>query len=321
MKVIASAGREDVAFVYIIQFSSGKKVECVESVQPPIPRERKWVLLVSTMFGCPVGCMMCDAGGHYEGKLTAREVFKQIDFLISRRFPDGNVPSQQFKIQFARMGEPALNHHLLKVLEEMPRRYNAPGLMPSISTVAPHSATIFFRRLLNIKHERYTSGRFQLQFSLHTTDDKLRDKIIPVRKWSFGEMAEYGERFYSPGDRKITLNFALAQGMSVEPSILLRYFSPDKFLIKITPLNPTHRARKNNMSSYIRPLRGQTDCNIATALRKAGYEVLVSIGEMEESYIGSNCGQYLLRHLAAYTLMSDAYTYDIQTHADGLSKY
>jgi len=320
MKVIASTGREDVAVIYIVQFSSGKMVECVESVQPPIPRERKWVLMISTMFGCPIGCTMCDAGGYYEGKLTAQEILEQIDFLMSRRFPDGNVPSRQFKIQFARMGEPALNPHLLNVLEEMPRRYNAPGLMPSISTVAPRSATLFFKKLLNIKRERYTGGGFQLQFSLHTTDDKLRGKIIPVRKWSFGEMAEFGERFYSPGDRKITLSFALAQGMPVEPGILLRYFSPDKFLIKITPLNPTYRARKNNMSSYIEPLHGQTDCDIAAALRLAGYEVLVSIGETEENLIGSNCGQYLLRHLAASAPMSNAYTYDIQIHTGGLTK-
>lgn len=319
MRVIASAGREDVAVVYIVQFGSGKMVECVESVQPPIPREKKWVLLISTLFGCPIGCRMCDAGGHYEGKLTAEEVFKQIDFLISRRFPDGNVPSQQFKIQFARMGEPALNPHVLTVLEEMPRRYCAPGLMPSISTVAPHSATHFFEKLLDIKRERYARGRFQLQFSLHATDEELREKMIPVRKWSFREMAKYGEHFYSPGDRKITLNFALAQGTSIEPSVLLRHFSPDKFLIKITPLNPTYRARENNLLSYIDPLRGRTDCDILTALRKAGYEVIVSIGEREESYIGSNCGQYLKRHLAANTLLSDAYTYDVRIHAGGSS--
>ena len=29
-------------------------------------------------------------------------------------------------------------------------------------------------------------------------------------------MAEYGERFYRPGDRKITLNFALANEMMVD---------------------------------------------------------------------------------------------------------
>ncbi len=314
MKVVASAGREDVAVVYIVQFSSGKMVECVEAVQPPIPRERKWVLQVSTLFGCPIGCSMCDAGGHYQGKLTAEEIFMQIDFLIHRRFTDGHVPSQQFKIQFARMGEPALNPHVLTVLDEMPRRYGAAGLIPSISTVAPNSSTNFFQRLVDIKRDKYRDGKFQLQFSLHATDEKLRDTIIPVNKWRFREIAEYGERFYSPGDRKLTLNFALTQGTAIDPDVLLRYFSPDMFLIKITPLNPTYRAMENNMVSYIDPVQERTGGDIPAVLRKAGYEVIVSMGEVEENYIGSNCGQYLKRHLAADTQVSDAYTYDVRVH-------
>jgi 23S rRNA (adenine2503-C2)-methyltransferase len=319
MKVVASAGRQDVAVVYIVQFSSGKMVECVESVQPPIPRERKWVLMVSTLFGCPIGCRMCDAGGHYQGQLTAEEIFEQIDFLISRRFPEGNVPSRQFKIQFARMGEPALNPHVLTVLEEMPRRYCAAGLMPSLSTVAPRSSTDFFRRLLEVKREKYGAGRFQLQFSLHGTDEKLRKEIIPARTWSFREIGEYGERFFSPGDRKLTLNFALAQGAVVEPRVLVRHFSPDRFLIKITPLNSTYRARESNMLSYIDPMRVRTGGDIVRALRKAGYEVILSIGEVEENRIGSNCGQYVMRHLAANRALSDAYTYDVQVRAGGFS--
>lgn len=312
MKVLAATGREDVAMLYVVELGSGKMVECVESVQPPLPREQKWVLLVSTLFGCPVGCPMCDAGGHYQGKPTAEEIFEQIDFLVDRRFPDRNIPSRQFKIQFARMGEPALNPHVLTVLEELPRRYRAPGLMPSLSTVAPRGSERFFERLLAIKRARYAGGRFQFQFSLHTTDQTLREQLIPVKKWGFRQMAEYGERFYAPGDRKITLNFALAQGMPVEPGALLEHFSPDKFLVKITPLNPTYRARENQLSSYIDPQQAEAHYDLVAALRKAGYEVIVSIGETEENRIGSNCGQYLKRHLAARSAIPDGYTYELQ---------
>ena len=131
------AGNEDIAMVYIVETDSGHLVECVESVQPPLPREKKWVLLVSTMFGCPIGCLMCDAGGYYHGKPTKDEIFSQIDFLVDKRFPDRKIPCEQFKIQFARMGEPSLNLQVLDVLQELPERYQAPGLMPSISTVAP----------------------------------------------------------------------------------------------------------------------------------------------------------------------------------------
>lgn len=316
MKVIASTGKEEVAIVYIVEFEDGKMLECVEAVSPPLPRENKWVILVSTMFGCPIGCMMCDAGGYYHGKTSAEMIYDQLDFLIYKRFPNGRVPARQFKIQFARMGEPALNPNVLTVLEGLPDRYDAPGLMPSISTVAPAGAQKFFDRLIEIKREKYAGGNFQFQFSLHTTDLGLRDKIIPAKKWSFREMAAFGERFFSEGDRKITLNFALAQDLTIDPDVLLEYFTPEKFLIKITPLNPTYRASANSLASYIDPYRSTDRYVVVDALREAGYDVIISIGEVEENYIGSNCGQYLQRHLNASDRLSAGYTYHVQNYSD-----
>ena len=309
MKVVASTGNEDIAMVYIVETSSGNLVECVESVQPPLPREKKWVLLVSTMFGCPIGCLMCDAGGYYHGKPTKDEIIAQIDFLVDKRFPDRNIPCEQFKIQFARMGEPSFNLQVLEVLHELPRRYHAAGLMPSVSTVAPEGTDRFFNRLLEIKQQDYSGGHFQFQISLHTTDIELRDRFIPVKKWSFAKISEYGERFYTAGDRKITLNFALAQGTPVDPHVLLRYFDPARFLIKITPLNPTYRARENELISYINPLNAEQKYEIVQELQESGYQVILSIGEMEENLIGSNCGQYLRTHLSADEPMEDGYTY------------
>ncbi len=315
MKIIASTGREDVAMVYIADVRDGHLVECVESVQPPLPREKKWVLLVSTMFGCPVGCMMCDAGGHYQGKPTKEEIFSQIDYLVSKRYPDRNIPAAQFKIQFARMGEPSLNDSVLDVLDELPDRYNAPGLMPSISTIAPKGTQAFFERLLKIKNEKYSGGHFQFQFSIHTTDKKLRDQLIPIKKWGFAEMAEYGDRFYYEGDRKVTLNFALAQDVPVDPEVLLKHFDPARFLIKITPLNPTYRATENKLTTYIDPFNENKVYKVVSSLEEAGYQVIVSIGEVEENYIGSNCGQYIKRHLATSGTINDGYTYDLQEYA------
>ena len=314
MKVIASTGREDVAMVYVVDMGENRLIECVESIQPPIPREDKWVLLVSTMFGCPIGCSMCDAGGHYQGKPTKEQILAQIDFLVRKHYPDGIIPAKQFKIQFARMGEPTLNPQVLDVLDELPELYKAPGLMPSISTVAPKGCDDFLERLMEIKFNRYSNGYFQFQFSIHTTDEDLRDQIIPVKKWSFAQMKAYGERFYSPGDRKITLNFALAQDMPVDPAVLLKNFDPDKFLIKITPLNPTYQAMENQLSSYIDPSIADHGYEIVETLKNAGYQVIVSIGEVEENLIGSNCGQYIKRHLAATSPISDGYTYSVQDY-------
>jgi len=311
MKIVASAGHPDIAMVYVMDFD-GNLIECVEAVQPPRPREEKWVLMISTLFGCPIACQMCDAGGHYRGKLTESEMFTQIEYLIKQRYPDGFVPSEQFKIQFARMGEPALNPAVLDLLEYLPEKISAPGLIPSFSTIAPHGTGEFFERLTEIKNRVYPGGRFQFQFSIHTTDQNLRNELIPVKKWDFQKMAAFGDRFYQPGDRKITLNFALAKQSPIQSRILLDYFDPDRYLIKITPLNPTYQAESSGLKSYINPDNEEENYPIFDELREAGYQVILSIGDQEENRIGSNCGQYVQKHVMAQSELSAGYTYQVE---------
>ncbi len=317
MKVFAVAGKDDLAMVYMAEFAPGKAIELVEAVQPPLPREKKWVLMVSTLFGCPVACQICDAGGSYQGKLTTGEILAQIDFMVDHRFPGRKVPVENFKIQFARMGEPAFNLDVLEALEILPERYEAPGLMPSLSTIAPNSAEEFFKRLPAIKDRYYSGGQFQFQFSIHTTDEVLRDKMIPVKKWSFARMTEYGCSWHKPGDRKITLNFALVDGMPVDPQVLLRHFDPDRYLIKITPVNPTTQVVKHGYTSHVDPCNPEKVLGLVKKLELSGYEVILSIGEVEENQIGSNCGQYVLKYMAGEMLVKDGYTYPVQNFSKG----
>lgn len=307
MRITANIGKKDIAVVYIAETENGKFIEFVESIQPPLHREEKWVLIVSTLYGCPVGCRFCDAGVYFQGTLSNKEILSQIDYLILRRFPNKKVPVKKFKIQFARMGEPSLNNNVLFVLDSLPKLYNAPGLIPCISTVAPTGTDRFFKMLSKIKKEKYPY-RFQLQFSIHTTDEKLRDWIIPVKKWSFTKIAEYGNTFYDKRGLKVTLNFALADGFPIEPAVLIRHFSPDIFLIKLTPVNPTYAADKNGLCSQAVSKEWN---EVVYSLRSKGYEVILSIGEPEENKIGSNCGQYVLRHRMEKEKMETAYLYDV----------
>jgi len=314
MRVFGVTGSSQVATVYMAEMDEGRLIEFVEALQPPYPRDERWVLMISTLFGCPVKCRMCDAGGRYRGKPTVEEILSQIDYMVDKWYPDRRVPARKFKIQFARMGEPAFNMAVLSALEALPTRYHAPGLIPSLSTIAPKSADIFFARLAEIKNHLYSDGRFQFQFSIHTTDLGLRDWLIPVKKWDFGEMAAYGERFHYPGDRKLTLNFALADGMPVDSDVLLHYFDPERYLIKITPVNPTYQAQCNGLTSYIDSDNHREQNEIAAQLMEHGYEVIVSIGEIEENQIGSNCGQYVLNYLNHKTRIKNSYTYKVQKH-------
>ncbi len=308
MKIIAKTGKEDLAIVYVAETNNGNQIEFVESLQPPIPREKKWILIVSTLFGCPVECRFCDAGSFYEGKLCEDEIISQIDFLVRQRFPNGIIPVEKFKIQFARLGEPSFNQNVLSVLERLPGLYEAPGLLPSLSTVAPYGTDRFFERLLRIKNLIYPQ-RFQFQFSIHTTDESKRDWLIPMKKWDFKKMAEYGKKFYNKDGLKISLNFALSSHNLIDPFILLRYFNPEIFLIKLTPVNPTYNATKNNIAS-INPQ--QEGGELVKSFQAAGYEVKVSVGEFEENYIGSNCGQFITTYNKSREKIEGAYTYELQ---------
>lgn len=283
----------NLARVFVATLEDGSKIECVESTQPPLPRSAKWVLIVSTLKGCPVGCPICDAGGHYRGKLTKDEIFEQIEFLLKSRYPSTAVPVPKLKIQFARMGDPALNPAVLDVLRELPLKMDLPGLMPSISTVAPFGRDAFFTELSQIKDQFYSSGRFQMQFSLHTTNIEARRRLVPIRTWDFEQIAIFGDRFYHPGDRKITLNFAPADGLPLKPTSLLEYFSPEKYLVKLTPINPTKKAIQSGLRSVIDPSSQEKCESIARRFERAGFETILSIGELEENIIGSNCGMYV----------------------------
>jgi 23S rRNA (adenine2503-C2)-methyltransferase len=295
IELMAEQGNDELAKVYVVKMRDSDEhlVEFVESVQPPFPREEKWVLIVSTMFGCPIGCSMCDASNDFKGKLTANEIMDEIDHMVLQRYPDRRVPVPKLKIQFARMGDPALNPNVLEVLEKLPGHYKAPGIMPSISTIAPAGTDAFFQKLIRVKNKHYRNGRFQFQFSVHTTDDGMRRKLIPANTWPLERMADYGEAFFSKGDRKITLNFAVAKGYPIDTEKMRALFDTDKFLIKLTPINPTKSAEQSGLVSQIDAHDPDTAKELVADFQSKGFETILSIGEVEENKIGSNCGMFV----------------------------
>lgn len=290
LEIVKSYGDDTLARVFVAKTNDGAHIEFVESVQPPVPRDEKWVLIISTLKGCPIQCPICDAGGDYKGKLSTAEILSQIDYLVQRRFSNGIVSPKITKIQFARMGDPALNQNVLEALKQLPSLYKI-NLMPSISTVAPKNCHSFIESLKQIKDSQYRNGMFQMQFSIHTTNDAQRRQLIPAATLPLGEISKLGSAFFEPGDRKVTLNFAAVKGFELDASVIANQFDSDKFIVKLTPVNPT-------LSSAASGLEGQIDDDskrataVCKSFKKVGFDVILSIGETRENQIGSNCGMY-----------------------------
>jgi len=297
MNILSCTGDESIATVMTASFGDGaaRLVEFVDAKDPALPRSEKWVVIVSTQFGCPIGCRMCDAGTHFEGNLTAEQIFKQIDHVVAQRGSGKHIPSNKFKVQFARMGEPALNPAVLDVLRELPRRYDAPGLMPCIATTMPMGSEGWFEELLAIKRTVYAGHTFQLQISINATDDSQRDWLMPYPKWGFDAIAAYGARFVDPGNRKIALNFALADGVVVDPAVIAQNFDPRHFCAKVTPLNPTIAVQEEDLANAFHPDHVDTAEKLCECFERLGFATILSIGDVRENAIGSNCGMSVRR--------------------------
>ena len=295
MEIIHEQGDDAVAKAYLARFGDDDcYVEFVDSLGGATSRKDKWVIIVSSMFGCPINCKFCDAGHFYEGKLTTDEIMQQIDYVVRKNYPSGKIDTKKFKVQFARIGEPSLNDAVLDAILQVRERYSPKHYMPCISTIAPSGRETWFRRLKELNHEHF-SGNFQLQFSIHSTDEDRRDFLMPVDKWSLERISDYGGEFYI-GGRKVTLNFALHPDNIIDVNKLRRTFSPNTFAIKITPLNPTSMAEKNRLINVFSD-EDALRYPIIEEMRKAGFQVHLSIGDLRENEIKSNCGQVLQQYL------------------------
>ena len=73
-----------------------------------VPIDEKWLIAISTQFGCPQKCKFClvpELGFH--GNLTSEQMWEQLEMVFSMH-PEV-TKSDKIKVGFARMGEPMYN--------------------------------------------------------------------------------------------------------------------------------------------------------------------------------------------------------------------
>lgn len=275
----------EIAEVYGIYTSDGR-CEAVISR----PGEDKLVFILSTLYGCPVKCSFCDASLEYRGKISQRDLIWQYEALLERSEPPDNF--SKFKIQFSRMGEPAYNRDVLEAIRTIldNNKYNP---VISISTIAPLYTDMFFLELkILLKHYGSTHD-FQIQFSIHSTDRKQRDKLIPAKKMSFMHLGKTGSALRQYIRRKITLNFALHSKSIIDADKLLEYFDPEIFILKFTPVNPTASSRMTRIDTTDDSNAWNRFSHIIERCSRTGYDVIESLGDFRENAVHSNCGQYV----------------------------
>lgn len=261
--------------------------------QPMLTLAEKWVITISTQYGCSMGCRFCDVPKVGPGRnATLDDLLNQIRAGLSLH-PE-IVRSDRLNIHFARMGEPSWNP---KVIECANRIHDGLGEFnphPVVSTMMPkHNARLarFIGDWMAIKNVVFR-GNAGLQLSINSTSEVERNEMFSGSALSLHGVAEIMDGAV-PAGRKITLNFALA-GYRIDPDVLLRYFDPSRYLVKLTPMHRTAACADSGIATGGVAEEFAPYADDEARLREAGYDVLVFMASEEEDRSRITCGNAIL---------------------------
>jgi len=221
----------------------------IESVL--IAEKERRTICISTQVGCNAGCEFCATGKiGFKKNLTPSEIVSQI-YKVSSYI--GEKPTN---IVYMGMGEPFLNYaNVMKSLLILTDE-NGHGISSKKITVS----TIGFVDKIKIfaddlcKSKNVKIKNIKLALSLHTTDNGLREKIIPVSKKNpLSKVYEELNYFYKKTKNKITFEYIYFEGLNDTENDVKRLSKITKMFpsnINIIPFHPIDFPLKEPLKKY-----------------------------------------------------------------------
>lgn len=268
------------------------------------PLQEKWVVTLSTQYGCPMRCTFCDVPKvPFKGNVSHADLKAQLYSAIGL-FP-GVKYTERLNVHFARMGEPIFNDAVFLFAEWMYNRKDEirrdtglriETLHPVLTTSLPRGFARLQDRILDwcrIKNQVY-NGQAGLQLSVNSTDEAQRSEMFGGKQLPLAVLSAIGRDMPAPVGRKYCLNFAYSTDFEIDAGRLRALFDPEKFMCKITPIHNNNACRDAGIETVggydsYRPYEGPE-----AALRTMGFDVLVFVPSMDEEDGLVTCGNAVL---------------------------
>ena len=259
-----------------------------------LPLSEKWVITISTQYGCSMGCSFCDVPKVGVGRnATFNDLIRQV--LTGIKLHPEVITTKRLNIHFARMGEPTWNPNVLDATKWLKEHIDPEyKIHPVVSTMLPRKnewLKTFIHTWMRMKN-RLLQGNAGLQLSINSTSETQRKEMFNGSAHTLADIAVLMQGII-PNGRKITLNFALAD-YEIDPDILLLYFNPDDYIVKLTPMHKTAEALKRGIKTEGDYTTFYPYADIEKKLKNAGYDVLVFIASREEDEGRITCGNAIL---------------------------
>lgn len=260
-----------------------------------LPLEDKWVITISSQYGCSMKCIFCDVPKVGKGlNATYDDLVNQVMTGIS--IHSEVEKTKRLNVHFARMGEPTWNPNVLSAATDLYYILKSKdwGFHPVVSTMMPKNNVglkHFLNQWMYIKNE-IMNGEAGLQLSINTTDDESRQKSMSNNTLTLKEISEIVKNF-RPKGRKITLNFALTDAF-IDENKLRELFDSKYFMCKITPMHMTKSCIDNDIVTTDGYTKYYPYKDIEERLKSVGFDVLVFIPSYQEDLGRITCGNAIL---------------------------
>lgn len=251
---------------------------CIETVC--IKRKTGTTICISTMVGCPVGCIFCASGKNgFIRNLTPSEIVQQV-IMVKERVN---------RIVFMGMGEPMFNYdsviesiHILRDRDGL----NFPTDGITISTVGP---------VPQLKKLREEHLKIQLTLSLHATNQRTRNLVMPhMKNYNIEEIVESVLSYSERHNRKVTIAYLLIPGVNDKLSDihqLSKWFAGKNVLINVLQYNETDcsvikRPNKQQLVAFKKKLE---DARLSVKLRESrGNNIKAACGQLVSNFNKNN---------------------------------
>jgi len=257
----------------LFKLSDGYLIEAVLMIY-----DQRRTVCISTQSGCGLRCSFCATGQMGLARnLSSGEIIAQVIHFARQLNGTGERITN---IVFMGMGEPFHNYdNMMKALNLLnePRAFGFGARRMTISTagIVP-----------KIRKFADTNTQINLAVSLHTVDDALRSKLMPInQKYPINDLLDACRYYIEKTNRRITFEYALIEGLNDSKADAVSLANRIKGMlchVNLIPLNPT---RKYNQ-------KGSNENTVrAFANVLESHQIACSIRLRRGIEIGAGCGQ------------------------------
>jgi len=180
-----------------------ESIECVG-----IPTEKRLTACLSSQIGCPMDCQFCATGKEgLKRSLKANEILDQILFI------ENEMNRKVTNIVFMGMGEPLLNvDELLLSIKSINEDFQISQRKITVSTVAVPK---MINKLSAKSFQILGNCQFTLAISLHASNQKTRETIIPSAKnYEIKNIIQDCKKFVRDTGRRVSFEYLMLNGVN-----------------------------------------------------------------------------------------------------------